>query len=310
LLATLLGSNWSVTETTPATGVTLNGPILGELSPATKQSVQDAIARSQQRTQAYLEAQQNAGKEADPAQLAKLSQQMRTELAQVLNPAQLEEFLLRYSQTAASLRERLRGVNITPDEFRELFRTTDPLEQKFDLAGGDTQAMASQQASISKQMDEALKDVLGPERYKAYATTQEPAYQDATALADENGGASVTQIRALYDLNRATAQEQTRIKNDDSLSPEQKAAQLAQVTKQQQAASDQILGLAPVAPITAPVTPAAQVHPYVNGESVDQIAARYGVSTSALLIANPSLNFHTLSAGTAIRIPMPPPPPQ
>jgi len=310
LLATLLGPNWAVTETSSATGVTLNGPILGELPPATKQSVQDAIMRSQQRTQAYLEAQQNAGKEADPAQLAKLSQQMRAELAQILNPAQLEEFLLRYSQTAASLREHLRGINVTPDEFRQLFRDTDPLEQKFDLAGGDAQAIASQQTAIAKQMDDALKEVLGPERYKAYTTTQEPAYQDATALADENGGASVTQIRALYELNRTTAQEQARIKSDDSLTPEQKAVQLAQVTKQQQAASDQILGLAPVSPISAPTVPAAQIHPYANGESVDQIAARYGVSTSALLMANPSLDFRTLTSGTAIKIPLPPQPPQ
>ncbi|MDB6020865.1 MAG: Peptidoglycan-binding LysM [Pedosphaera sp.] len=305
LLTTLLGPNWAATETTPATGVTLNGPILGELSPETKRAVQDAVTRSQQRTQAYLAAQQSAGKPAAPAELARLAQQMRTELAQSLNPAQLEEFLLRYSQTAASLRERLRGIDLTPDEFRNLFRSTDPLEQKFELVSGDTQAKTSQEATLAKQMEDTLKEVLGPERYKEYRTNQEPAFQQAAALADENG-ASMQEVRSLYELNKATLQEQARIRNDDSLTPEQKAAQLAQVDQQQKAASDRILGLAPPTPVIAPTVPAAQVHSYSPGESVDMIAAKYGVSASSILSANPSLNFHTLTGGTAINIPPPP----
>jgi LysM repeat protein len=302
LLTTLLGPNWESDDNVPSTGVTLNGPVLGELSPDTKRAVQEILARSQQRTEAYLDAQQKAGKAASPAELAKLGQQLRTELAQVLNPAQMEEFLLRYSQSAASLRERLRGIEVSPDEFRALFRTMDPLEQQFELVAGDTRATNAQQIALAKQMDDAMKSALGADRYQAYLTTLEPAYRDATALADENGGATLPEIRALYELNKATLQEQQRIRNDDTLLPEQKAAQLALVQQQQQAASDQILGIASPTPPTPPAP--SQTYLYSSQETVDMIAARYGVSVSSILTANPTLNFHTLTPGTPIRIPI------
>ena len=44
------------------------------------------------------------------------------ELAKVLTPQQLEEYLLRWSQNSAQLREQLRGLDVTPEEFRALFR--------------------------------------------------------------------------------------------------------------------------------------------------------------------------------------------
>ena len=49
----------------------------------------------------------------------------RDDLARVLSPPQLEEFLLRYSQNANELRAnlgQLRFFNATPDEFRAVFR--------------------------------------------------------------------------------------------------------------------------------------------------------------------------------------------
>lgn len=304
LLTSLLGPNWAMGETPPG-GVALDGPLLADLSPETKQAVQDIIARSTERTQAYLDAQQQAGKQADPIELARLSQQMRTELAQVLNPAQLEEFLLRYSQTAASLRERLRGLDLSPDEFRSLFLSTDSLEQKFDSVVGDSAGKASQQASLAKQMDDAIKNVLGADRYKTYLTMQEPAYQDAASLGEENG-ATLPEVRALYELNKATLAEQQRIKNDDSLTPEQKTAQLDLVQKQQAAASDRILGLAPDNTPLPGLPPPAQVYTYPGNETVEMIAAKYGVSASAILSANPTLNFRVLTPGTSINIPPPP----
>ena len=39
----------------------------------------------------------------------------------------MEEFLLRYSQTANQMRDDLRGLSLTADEFRTLFRSRDPI---------------------------------------------------------------------------------------------------------------------------------------------------------------------------------------
>ena len=40
----------------------------------------------------------------------------------VLSPEQLDEYLLRYSRCANTLRNELRGLNVSPEEFRSLFR--------------------------------------------------------------------------------------------------------------------------------------------------------------------------------------------
>jgi hypothetical protein len=109
LLGRLLGTNWEggdlVNLPRPSRpGVVLDGPVLGALPADTKQAVEEINMRSQDRLQAYLDAQKREGKEPDPAELAKLRQQTRVELQGVLAPPELEEYLLRYSDNATSLR--------------------------------------------------------------------------------------------------------------------------------------------------------------------------------------------------------------
>ena len=113
LLTRLLGGNWEagdlVSLPRPSRpGVVLDGPVLGVLAPETKQAIQDVNLRSQERMEAYLDAQRRAGKTPDPVELAKLRQQTRDDLAHVLSPPELEEYLLRYSQDASELARRVR----------------------------------------------------------------------------------------------------------------------------------------------------------------------------------------------------------
>ena len=141
LLTRLLGAGWEsgdlVSLPRPShQGVVLDGPVLGALSPETKQSIQEINDRSQARLQAYVEAMRQQGKTPDPVDVAKLHQQTRDELAHVLAPAQLEEYLLRYSQYANTLRTelgQLRFFNASPDEFRAAFRATDGIDQQLQL---------------------------------------------------------------------------------------------------------------------------------------------------------------------------------
>ncbi len=297
LLTTLLGPNWNLMD--PAAKrpvVALSGPILGELPPETRQAVEDIAARSQQRLQAYLDGQKKDGKAVDPVDLAKLDKETRNELSQVLNPTQFEEYLLRYSQTASDLRNGLTGLDVTPDEFRNLFRATDSIDQQLQLAA------STQKAALEQQLENALKNVLGPDRYQAYLTSQDPAYRDAVTLAQQYG-APPDVVQSLYELNQATQDEIDRIRNDSSLTPEQKAAQLKEVQQDQADARNDLLGLTPAAPAAAPPPVPAQFHAYSPGETVNQIAAQYGVSPISIFNANPNLDFNNLSRGASIKIP-------
>jgi LysM repeat protein len=304
LLAKLLGPDWA-SGGAPRTALALNGPVLGELSPETRQSVQDIVTRALQRAQAYTNGLD--GKPVDRAELARLEQQMRGELAKILTPAQLEEFLLRYSASADSLRNQLRGFQATPEEFRNLFRASDPIAQQLQLLSGDDAGTAASRATLQKQLEDALKNTLGPDRYQAYLLSQDPAYQDAVALA-QKAGAPTNAIAGLYHVSQAFRQEQDRIRNDPTLTPDQKAQQLKNLDQQQLAMDNQLLGLAPPDNLPAPpvppdTPPVVAVHPYSPGETVDQIAAKYGISPTDLLNANTNVNFNGLVRGTPINIP-------
>jgi LysM repeat protein len=306
LLTALLGTNWDVPI--PATTrqiIPLNGAVLGDLSPETKDAVQKILAHSQERVKAYLDAQKAASQKPDPAELVRLEKQTRSELAQVLNPAQMEEFLLRYSQTAIDMRNRFKTFDVTPDQFRAMFRALDPIE--LDLAGivGDPATVASERAAFKKQEDDAIKDALGAERYQAFVQANDPAYQ-AALKAGQEAGATPDMVQKLYALNKLITQQRAQIQNDPTLTDDQKTAQLAALDQQQQTFGDQILGVQPPPPPLPPIPqppPIQAVHTFAPGETMDIIAARYGVSVDAIANANPGMNLNVLSSGTQINIP-------
>ncbi|HXC98664.1 MAG TPA: LysM domain-containing protein, partial [Verrucomicrobiae bacterium] len=301
LLNTLLGPNWQV-EDAERKELALNGPVLGDLSPETKQAVRDIVARYQKDKQAYLDARRANGQAADPADVARAEQAMRADLSKILTPAQLEEFLLRYSSTAADLRNQLRDFNVTADEFRAIFRLRDPIAQQIALASGPNTS-PTELAAEQKEMQDAIKNVLGPDRFQSLQLSQDPAYRDAVSVAAQYGAPSNV-VQALYRLNLAAKAEQDRINNDPTLSPDQKAAQLQALADQEQATGDQLLGLTqPDAPAPPLPPPPMQIHAYSPGETIDQIAAQYGVSAASIINANPDLNLNTLSPRTPIRIP-------
>ena len=310
LLSALLGPAWDAND--PATAgstVALDGPILGDLPPDVKQSVREISLLSQQRIQAYLDAQGEEGLPADPVVLAQLRQETRDELGQALDPAQLEEFLLRYSQTAGNLRNQLNGFDVTPDEFRKLFHAADPINEQIQLVAADDPSGAAQRTALEKQFDAALKNVLGPDRYQSYLTAQltaqDPAYRDALALAQQTG-APPERVQGLYSLYQAGQLEQDRIRNDPS--PDRRAEGGA--GSRRWISSRKPPGMncwawraippprRPPQPPLPPGLPPGQIHTFSPGETVNQIAAQYGVSATSIFNANPDLDFNNLPRGS------------
>lgn len=245
LLTTLLGPDWeSSYYPYPAhpNSPPLDGPILGALSPRLKQTVRDIESRATERRQSYLNALQKEGKQPDLADLARLRQQTRAELAQVLNPEQLEEYLLRYSSNATALRTDLHGLNSTPDQFRNLFRMTDPIDQQLlQLANNTDPAAVRRRQELEQQRDQAVAEALGSDDYKKFRLLQDPVYREAQAVAQQSG-APPEKIIPLYEINRATEQEQQTIRNDNSLTGDQRAQKLEAVQITQQNALRKLLG--------------------------------------------------------------------
>jgi hypothetical protein len=245
LLTRLLGPAWeSADYPLPSldTLVPLDGPILGSLTPEMKLAVQNIERAALQRQSEYLAAREAAGEEPDPAELARLRLEARTALAGVLAPEALEEYLLRYSQEAINLRRRLAGVETTPEEFRALFRAIDPLGQEMAITNVAADALASKQRTeLEEERERSLREVLGAERYEEYRLAQDPLYQQAKGVAAA-AGVPEDRIVSLAAIYRLTEIEEARIRNDLTLSPDDKAVRLEAMRIAQQDSVRQLLG--------------------------------------------------------------------
>jgi LysM repeat protein len=315
LLTRLLGPNWEtgdlVSLPRPSQpGVLLDGPALGALSIDTKQAIQNVSTHSQERMQAYLDAQRRAGKEPDPAELAKLRQQTRDDLARLMSPPELEEFLLRYSQDANDLRSafgQLRFFNPSPDEFRAVFRATDSLDQRIQLLADakDPGSLAARKA-LEDQRENAIKNALGPKRYEEYHLLHDPVYRDAVATAEDAGTPEAAP--KLYAINLAALAEQSRIRGDTNLTTDQKSIELKRLELEQLQANTVAKGqdLPPELPPEPPVIPPKKVYVLGPGDSAASIAMMYGLPASAIKAANPNVDFNKLKPGVAITIPKSP----
>jgi hypothetical protein len=311
LLTRLLGPSWEsgdlVNLPRPShPGVLLDGPVLGALPAETKQAIQDINVHSEARMQAYLDSMRQQGKTADPVELAKLRQQTRDDLARVLPPGQLEEFLLRYSQNAIDLRSefgQLRYFNPSPEEFRAMFRATDALQQQLQLLADNTDpnSVQSRQA-LQAQRDTVIKNALGPERYEEYEMLHDPLYRQAVATAEQAGTPEAAQT--IYQINLAAASTQDAISGNTNLSSDQKAIELKQLELDQLKANSLAMGRAlPPEPPPAPQTPTRRTYTLRQGDSPAVVGMIYGIPESALRAANPNIDFSRLRPGDSIYVP-------
>jgi hypothetical protein len=311
LLSRLLGPSWEsgdlVNLPRPShPGVVLDGPVLGALPADAKQAIQDINTRSEARMQNYLDSVRQQGKSPDPAELARLRQQTRDDLAHVLPPAQLEEFLLRYSQEANNLRtefSQLRFFNASADEFRAIFRATDSVDQQLQLLGdsNDPNIVQNRQA-LEAQRDNAIKIALGPDRYDEYQLLHDPLYRQAVATAEAAGTPESAQT--IYQINLASASAQDAINSNTNLTADQRAIELKQIELDQLKANSAAMGRSlPPEPPTPQQFTSRRNYTVRPGDSPAVIGMIYGLPESAIRAANPNIDFTRLAPGDSIAIP-------
>jgi hypothetical protein len=311
LLSSLLGTTWEAGDMASIPrpsrpGVVLDGTLLGTLSAESKAAIEDITERSQERLQAYLDAQRTAGKNPDPAEVTRLRQQTRTELQRVLSPPQLEEFLLRYSQNANNLRSefgQLKFFEPNANEFREVFRATDALDQQIQLLSNSTDPNdIAHLKTLQEQRELAIKNALGASRYQQYVQLHDTAYRDALSTAVQAGTPEAA--NAIYAVNLAISAEQARINADTNLTTEQKAIELKRIELEQLKATTEATGQElPGEPPPPPQPPPRKIHVIRPGDSPALLSLLYGVPFSAIRSANPNANLNRLRPGDTIFLP-------
>jgi hypothetical protein len=245
VLTSLLGPGWDAQgneQIAAASGITLTGPVLGDLSQQVKEAVYAIVARAQLKIEAYQAAQRGQNKAVDPMEMVRLREEPLMQLVSILNPAQYEEYALRYSPSAQQLREQMRSVALTQDQFRDLFNAISSINGQpvFYYTGNDP-ILLGQQQQLRAQSDAIIKATLGEQFYAAYQLNQDPLYRSSKAMAEQLGVPEAS-VMSIYEINRATQAELDRIRKDSTMSSDEKVEALSQTQVEQQQSLQQILG--------------------------------------------------------------------
>jgi len=233
-LTDLLGTNW-VTVTDQLAWVISNygltGPELGDLPAVIKQAVFDIAGRTTEELRGM-----------DAMEAARIRSAERLALGAVLPEAALREYLLRYSQNAARLRELTRGVTLSPEQFAGLFDAADPIASlpEFYYQGTDAQ-MQQRQRDLQTRYDAALRQWIGDEAFAALQMSLDPLYVAAREAAQQSGAPDKA-IGPLYQINRATQTELNRIRADPALGNEERIKALEETRVEEQKAIELLLG--------------------------------------------------------------------
>jgi hypothetical protein len=245
VLTSLLGLGWDAQSNeliAARGGITLTGPILGDLPPEAKEAVYAIAARAQLKIEAYQAAQLGQNKAVDPMEMVRLREEPLMQLVSVLNPAQYEEYALRYSPSAQQLREQMRSIALTQDQFRDLFNAINSINGQpvFYYTGKDP-ILLGQQQQLRAQSDAIIKATLGEQLYAAYQLNQDPLYRSSKATAEQLGVPDAS-VMSVYEINRATQAELDRIRKDTNMTSDEKVEALSQTQVEQQQSLEQILG--------------------------------------------------------------------
>lgn len=229
-------------EKDPPIVVNLSGPVLGGLPREKFNAVQEICARSLDRHQGYFNTRTSEGVFLNQGDLARLREQTRSDLAQILSTAELEEFLLRYSHNANRLRQELAKLEPTPEEFRAIFRAVDALEHRLQLEYGARDSLsARQREEFDRQCDAAIQKVLTPERYQRYLLGRSPLFGQAQ-LAVRRAGLPDTVVLAFYEVLSEHESRRREVLNNSALNAEQRQVALQTLERDKEAALRRALG--------------------------------------------------------------------
>ena len=152
--------------------------------------------------------------------------QSLAQIATLLSPEELEDYQLRRSNTAGQMTWELATFEPTEQEFREIFKLRSQVEDEFGLNRNDTLGSAG----IAK-MEEGLKGLLGDTRYAEYERSQDFTYQAVRRVAERNGFDKEA-ANKIFELRKAADAQANVVRQDDSLTREQRTAALSSIRQE------------------------------------------------------------------------------
>jgi hypothetical protein len=212
----------------------LTGPVLGALPLSRFSTVVEICEASEKRMREYQAARFSQGEPIDLAEEARLRQQTRTELSRVLTPEEMEEFLIRNSHNAETLRGVLQPFQPSREEFRKIFAALDPIQHRMQSEYGSEGALSARQRDeYERQGHRAVQEVLSPERFEAYLMAVDACFRRAQADAQKAGLDAAARLR-LWEFYRTQSARRSQVMQDAARTPEQKSQALLVIAAEEQ----------------------------------------------------------------------------
>ena len=179
----------------------------------------------------------------EQSQIRQLYQQKLAELSQVVSAKELEDYQLRASPIAETLRNsELVGFSPTEQEFRAIFRVRNGFEEK---SGPDSRLAASEDQSalqVSVQdAEEQIRQALGDARYADYRRSQDFVYRGLVEFADYNGLPTET-ANQVQSLRETVIQQVGSLTAGDTLPMANRQMALKQIQAEAAKTVEQALG--------------------------------------------------------------------
>jgi hypothetical protein len=162
----------------------------------------------------------------DREKLQLLRAERQRDIAGLLSPAELAEYEMRTSSSAAMLRARYGDAIASEEDFRKLYGLQKAFDDQYPMPNGRvTPDFMRERAAAQRQLQADMRTALGADAYAALTRAADPDLRTIDSLASRLNLPAGTsdQIAAARDSYAAESQ---RISADTSLNPQQRQAQL------------------------------------------------------------------------------------
>jgi hypothetical protein len=194
----------------------------------------------------YAELQQEVYRNMKPGQnyqelFANLQQQHNDEIRASLSAGEYEEYQMRNSYTGQMLRQGMAMFHGTEDEFKTIYGLQKAFDDRFNPQGGAAWTNSKERQDAQKELDAALQNALGPQRYADYKRANDYEFRAIYTTAQQNKLPEQAAL-AVYDLKNTAQDQRRQIQANAALPPDQRMAALKALQEDTERRVQQALG--------------------------------------------------------------------
>lgn len=179
----------------------------------------------------------------DVEERKRLRAELRNSLANALTPDELLDYDIASSSNAARYRSELSAVNISDQEFRELFKARQTVDElvNFSADMDNSEANRKRSSDAQRALQETMKSILGEQRFADYQRSRDGQFRNLARLAQETGLPNETAVKA-WEAQRFAREELSRVRANPNFTPEERDHLMRQMQAELDATMGQLLG--------------------------------------------------------------------